>query len=87
MATQEFQEIIRGTEMIADAKEIEKVIPHRGDMRMVDEIRDYCQEQINGLWDEVKRFENPHKYYVDLSEKLWQIKHGLLMGKNKEISK
>lgn len=42
------------------------------------EIKSYCEEQIDGLWDEVKRFENPHKYYVDLSERLWNIKHDLL---------
>ncbi len=49
------------------------------------EIRDYCLSQIDGLWDEVKRFENPHKYYVDLSERLWNIKHSLLV-KSKQKS-
>lgn len=44
----------------------------------IDTIRSYCAEQINGLWDEVKRFENPHSYYVDLSQKLWDIKNKLL---------
>lgn len=43
------------------------------------EITKYCKDQIeNTLWDEVKRFENPHKYYVDLSPKLWKIKNDLL---------
>ncbi len=42
------------------------------------EIRDYCSAEVETLWDEVKRFENPHNYYVDLSEKLWKIKHELL---------
>lgn len=42
------------------------------------EIRKYCGEQLNTLWDEVKRFENPHEYYVDLSEKLWNKKNDLL---------
>ncbi len=42
------------------------------------EIRDYCLRQVDTLWDEVKRFDNPHKYYVDLSQKLWDIKHSLL---------
>ena len=41
-------------------------------------IRAYCAEQVNNLWDEIKRFENPHKYYVDLSEKLWNIKMDLV---------
>ena len=42
------------------------------------EIRDYCLSQIDTLWEEVKRFENPHKYYVDLSADLWQIRADLL---------
>lgn len=42
------------------------------------EIRRYCLEQVETLWDEVKRFDNPHRYYVDLSQKLWNVKHGLL---------
>ena len=46
------------------------------------EIKDYCAQQIDTLWDEVKRFENPHRYYVDLSQKLWDIKYDLLKHKN-----
>ena len=42
------------------------------------EIQRYCMEQVETLWDEVKRFENPHTYYVDLSQKLWDIKQTLL---------
>ena len=42
------------------------------------EIQAYCREQVDTLWDEVKRFENPHNYYVDLSQKLWDIKQNLL---------
>lgn len=42
------------------------------------DIQKYCKEQIDLLWDEVKRFENPHTYYVDLSQKLWNIKDELL---------
>ena len=45
------------------------------------EIKAYCQQQIDTLWDEVKRFDNPHTYYVDLSQKLWQIKYDLLREK------
>ena len=45
-----------------------------------EKIRTYCAEQIDGLWDEVKRFENPHNYYVDLSQKLWDIKHEMIRG-------
>ena len=40
--------------------------------------RAYCQRQVDALWDEVKRFENPHNYYVDLSQELWDIKQSLL---------
>lgn len=42
------------------------------------DIRSYCAEQIETLWDEVKRFEYPHEYYVDLSQKLWDKKNLLL---------
>ena len=34
--------------------------------------------EVEGLWEEVKRFENPHKYYVDMSKKLWEIKNDML---------
>ena len=40
--------------------------------------RSYCLSQVDTLWDEVKRFENPHNYYVDLSQKLWDLKQGML---------
>ena len=42
------------------------------------EIQAYCAQQVDTLWDEVKRFDNPHTYYVDLSQKLWDIKDRLL---------
>ena len=44
----------------------------------IEEIKKRCEEEIDGIWDEVRRFTNPHNYYVDLSEKLWQIKHGMI---------
>lgn len=44
----------------------------------IEEIRDYCESQLDTIWDEVKRFENPHEYYVDLSKPLWEMKHRLL---------
>lgn len=44
----------------------------------VKEIAKYRAEQVDSLWDEVKRFENPHTYYVDLSEELWNLRHELL---------
>ena len=48
------------------------------DLPDIHTIKDYCREQVDALWDEVKRFENPHTYYVDLSQKLWDIKQRLL---------
>ena len=44
----------------------------------LEEIRTYCKEQVDTLWDEIKRFDNPQTYYVDLSQKLWDVKYGLL---------
>ncbi|MCL2212338.1 MAG: nicotinate phosphoribosyltransferase [Oscillospiraceae bacterium] len=44
------------------------------------EIRKYCLEQVDTLWDEMKRFKNPHGYYVDLSQKLWDVKNEMLRG-------
>jgi nicotinate phosphoribosyltransferase len=44
----------------------------------LNEIRRYCREQVDTLWDEVKRFENPQKYPVDLSKPLWEMKEKLI---------
>lgn len=44
----------------------------------VDEIKEYCKEQVDTLWAETLRFENPQTYYVDLSQKLWDMKNDLL---------
>jgi len=41
-------------------------------------LREYCSLEVDKLWDEVKRFENPHTYYVDLSKPLWDVKYRLL---------
>ncbi len=48
------------------------------DMPSIGEIRSYCSEQLDTLWDEVKRFSNPHIYYVDLSKRLWDTKQELI---------
>ncbi len=45
------------------------------------EIQKYCSDQLDTLWDEVTRFENPHNYYVDLSQKLWDIKNQMIEHK------
>ncbi len=44
----------------------------------IDETRRYCAHCVQHLWEEVKRFENPHAYYVDLSQKLYDIKQSML---------
>lgn len=44
----------------------------------IDSIKAYCREQLETIWEEVKRFENPHNYYVDLSQNLWELKNRLL---------
>ncbi|MFI3325375.1 MAG: nicotinate phosphoribosyltransferase [Clostridia bacterium] len=49
--------------------------------KTLNQIREYSKEQIDKLWEEVKRFENPHTYYVDLSEDLWQEKNMMLAKK------
>ncbi|HBR01199.1 MAG TPA: nicotinate phosphoribosyltransferase, partial [Ruminiclostridium sp.] len=41
-------------------------------------IKEYCRVQLDTLWEEVLRFENPHRYYVDLSQSLWNLKDRLL---------
>ncbi len=50
----------------------------------LEEIRNRCAAEIEGMWDEVRRFTNPHNYYVDLSEKLWQIKHDMIAAHRKK---
>ena len=44
----------------------------------VKEISAHRAECVDNLWDEVKRFENPHTYYVDLSQKLWDLKNNMI---------
>ena len=48
------------------------------DIPELDDVRRYCRDQLDTLWPEVKRFSNPHHYYVDLSQRLWDIKNSLL---------
>lgn len=42
------------------------------------ELREFCREQVDTLWEEVQRFDNPHRYYVDLSHPLWKLKQDML---------
>lgn len=44
----------------------------------LEEIKKYCKEQLDVMWDEMKRFENPQTYYVDLSENLWRLKYAMI---------
>ena len=64
------------------AKELQVPVFQNGElvyqMPTLEEIRAYCAQQVDTLWDEIKRFDNPQTYYVDLSQKLWDIKYGLL---------
>ena len=64
------------------AKKLQVKIYEKGklvyEVPKVKEIAEHCKEQVDSLWDEVTRFENPHTYYVDLSEELWNLRHSLL---------
>jgi nicotinate phosphoribosyltransferase len=48
------------------------------DFPTIDEIRDYCKEQVDALWEEMLRFERPQLYYVDLSQRLYDLKQNLI---------
>ena len=68
------------------AKELQVPVFRNGELvyelPTLEQIRDYAIAQVDTLWDEVKRFDNPQTYYVDLSQKLWDIKYGLLKNKS-----
>jgi nicotinate phosphoribosyltransferase len=68
------------------AKELQVPVFKNGELvyelPTLEQIRDYAIAQVDTLWDEVKRFDNPQTYYVDLSQKLWDIKYGLLKNKS-----
>jgi nicotinate phosphoribosyltransferase len=49
------------------------------DLPTLDEIRDHCKEQLETLWGENKRFDNPQEFFVDLSPELWQMKYDMLV--------
>ena len=64
------------------AKELQVPVFKNGELvyqcPTLEEVRKYCLEQVDTLWEEVKRFDNPQTYFVDLSQKLWDVKYGLL---------
>ena len=70
------------------ARELQVPIFEKGELvyqcPSLEEVRTYCLSEVDKLWDEVKRFDNPHKYYVDLSQKLWDIKYQLLKNHGKK---
>lgn len=57
------------------------------DLPSLEEIRDKVQDELNTLWDETKRLDNPHEYVVDLSYDLWKVKEDLLDKHGKAFSK
>lgn len=57
------------------------------DLPDIEEIRKYCKQEVESLWDEYKRFDNPHIYKVDLSEKLWTLKRNMLNEAVKKTKK
>lgn len=48
------------------------------------EIRQICEQEKDTLWEETKRFVNPHEVYVDLSQKLYDMKADLLNKMNRD---
>lgn len=66
------------------AKELQVPVFLKGkrvyELPKIDDIKQHCADQLGKMWDSVLRFENPHQYYVDLSQKLWDIKQRLLSG-------
>ena len=69
------------------AKELQVPIFRNGELvyqlPTLEEIRTYCKAQVDTLWEDVRRFDNPQTEYVDLSQKLWDVKYGLLKRNGK----
>ena len=72
------------TKILENFKAVELLVPIFKNGRQVyelptiQEIRAHCKDSLESMWDEIKRFDNPHNYYVDLSQKLWDIKYGMI---------
>ena len=64
------------------AEELQKPIFANGkqiyQLPTLEEIRAHCAASVASMWEEVKRFDNPHNYYVDLSRRLWDLKYGMI---------
>ena len=65
------------------AREMQVKIFEKGELvydePSLDDIAEYRKEEVESLWDEVKRYDAPHNYYVDLSQKLWNLKQKLIL--------
>lgn len=48
------------------------------DIPTLKEVKEYAQSSLDELWTELRRFSFPHKYYIDLSQKLWDIKNDMI---------
>ncbi|HIV85518.1 MAG TPA: nicotinate phosphoribosyltransferase [Candidatus Monoglobus merdigallinarum] len=74
--------------VVTDFKAVELQVPifKKGELVYkspdLEQIREYSASELALIWDEVKRFENPHSYYVDMSQKLWDIRYDLLKSYN-----
>ncbi len=70
-----------------ECKELQVQIFDKGklvyELPSLKEINAFCKKQIEMLWSEIKRFDNPQSYYVDLSQKLWELKQDLLKSKGR----
>ena len=72
------------TKVLENFKAVELLVPIFKDgnqvyeLPTIEEIRAHCKASLESMWDEVKRFDNPHNYYVDLSQKLWDLKYGMI---------
>lgn len=51
----------------------------------IEETKAYCNDEFNTLYEEIKRIDNPHEYYVDLSDKLRKLKEELINMHRKQI--
>lgn len=67
-------------EMLSPLYENGKLVRER---KTIHEIRKYTQTELNSLWPEHKRLKKPQLYKVDLSEKLWNLKHEMMNEVNK----
>ena len=53
-------------------------------VKTTEQTKQYCEDEMSTIWEEAKRLRNPHKYYVDLSQKLYDLKNELIQ-KNKKV--